>query len=305
MTAARRSFTSEGTHLGAFTPFDWALVAVMAVSWGSSFALIAEALESLSPAAITLGRVFFGAVIIGLHPAARVKIDRDDWPRVAALGVLWMAIPLTLYGYAEQRIDSSVAGMITGGTPLLTALIASLFLGRLPGRLQIAGLLVGFLGILAISAPELADSAASSLGAGLVVVAIACYGVATNLGVPAQQKYGSIPVLFRMQLVAMAVIAPLAIGTQAGSSIEARSVIALVPLGMAGTGFAFVAITTLSGRVGATRASIGPNLVPVVAATIGIVFRDEAVAGVAWLGVGFVIAGAWLVSRADAAAPAG
>jgi drug/metabolite transporter (DMT)-like permease len=80
-------------------------------------------------------------------------------------------------------------------------------------------------------------------------------------------------------------------------------------LGFLGTGLAFVAMGTLAGRVGATRASITTYLMPIVSIALGALVLDERVPPSAWAGIAFVLAGAWAVTRAEqgrsAAVPAG
>ena len=60
---------------------------------------------------------------------------------------------------------------------------------RLPGRVQLAGIGVGFLGIVAISWEQVEDSSATLLGTVLVLVAVTLYGLAANVAVPLQQRY--------------------------------------------------------------------------------------------------------------------
>src|SRR5436309_1286640 len=113
---------------------------------------------------------------------------------------------------------------------------------------------------------------------GLVLLAVLFYGIAVNLAVPLQQRYGALPVLFRAQLVALVLLAPAALVSLPSSDFALSSALAVMALGFFGTGWAFVAMTTLVGRVGATRGSVAIYFLPVVAIALGVVFRDETVA---------------------------
>jgi drug/metabolite transporter (DMT)-like permease len=73
----------------------------------------------------------------------------------------------------------------------------------------------------------------------------------------------------------------------------------MLPLGVLGTGVALVAMTTLTGRAGAARGSIAIYFLPVVAAILGVAFRDESIAPASILGTALVLAGAWLTSRQE------
>jgi drug/metabolite transporter (DMT)-like permease len=290
--------TSEGTRPESFGPTEWVLVAVPAAIWGTSFLLIAVALDDFSPPVISFGRIAFGALTLAVLPASRRPVARADWPRLWLLAVFWMALPFLLFPIAEQWIDSSLAGMINGATPLATAIVASALLRRAPGRPQVIGLLVGFGGVVAVVWPAI-EGDASLLGALLVLVATASYGLALNLAVPVQQRYGSIPVFFRVQLAAMALSAPAAAAGAPASSFAWDSLVAVAVLGVGASAVAFLAMGALAGRAGATRASIAVYFVPVVAIGVGVAFRDEDVALVSFAGVALVLLGAWLTSRAE------
>jgi drug/metabolite transporter (DMT)-like permease len=291
--------TAEGRSAAAFEPFDWALVAVTSAVWGASFLLIAEGLESLEPGLIAFGRLAFGFLALSLIPRARrTKIDPVDRPRLVVLGFVWLAVPMMLFPVAEQWLSSAVAGMLNGAVPLVAAAIASLFLRRLPGRNQIAGLLVGFLGVVAISLPSVQAGSRTALGVALVLLAVLSYGFAGNFVVPMQQRYGSLPVVWRAQLAGLVFTAPYALIGVPDSSFAWRPVGAVMVLGALGTGLAFVAAGTLFGRVGATRGSVIGYLIPVVALVLGVLVRDENVAALAVGGLALVLGGAWLTSRA-------
>jgi drug/metabolite transporter (DMT)-like permease len=304
--------TGRGTNLEAFGAVEWGLLAAIATIWGSSFVLMEIGLRAFEPGLITLLRVGLGAMALALVPRARrTRVAREDLPRVALLGVIWIGVPLLLFPIAQQWVDSSVAGMLNGAMPLTTAAWSALLLARLPARTQAIGLVVGFLGIVAISLPEIpigsiaaAGTAETALGTTLVLIAIVLYGLSANVTVPLTQRYGSLPVLFRAQLAALVVIAPFGLAAIPGSTFAWGPALAMVPLGVLGTGLAFVLMGTLVGRVGGPRGSIAIYFVPVVAIVLGVVALGEAVHPLALLGTGLVLVGAWVTSRREATTPA-
>jgi drug/metabolite transporter (DMT)-like permease len=198
---------------------------------------------------------------------------------------------------------------LNGAMPLMTATIAAVLLRRAPGRVQVAGLTIGFAGVVAVMWPALRDGSSSSItGVLLCLLALLCYGFAANVSVPLQQQYGTLPVIFRAQLLALLMTAPFGIVGVGHSSFAWGSLAAVVALGSLGTGVAFVAMGALLVRVGAARASVAIYFVPVVAVIAGVVFRDEHIAALSLVGMVFVVLGAMLTSRADrrpANAPAG
>jgi drug/metabolite transporter (DMT)-like permease len=281
----------------AFGAVEWALVAGVAAMWGSSFLLIDLGVDHFRPELVALLRVAFGAATLAAIPAARRPIPRSAWPAVALLGVVWMTVPFVLFPVAQQWIDSSLAGMLNAAAPLFTAAVAGVAVRRLPARRQAAGLLIGFAGVVAITSPALGGAQASVTGIGLVLVATLLYGVAFNLAGPLQQRHGALPVIWRAELVAVALLLPSGLAAVPGSAFDWSSLAAIAALGCLGTALAFVAFTTLAGRAGSTRASVTVYFLPPVAIALGALVRDEPIAAVSVLGTALVVAGAYLVGR--------
>jgi drug/metabolite transporter (DMT)-like permease len=291
--------TASGTNVHAYTLRDWGLLAAIALIWGSSFLFMEIALRTFEPGVITMGRIALGAGTLALFAGARAPVEREDWPRIAFLGIIWMAIPLILFPIAQQWITSSVTGMLNGAMPIFTAVWATYLLRRLPGWRQLLGIGLGFAGIVLVFLPELEAGSDGLLGAVLVLVAVFCYGLAANLSVPLSQKYGSLPVVFRAQLTALLVVTPLGLVQLPGSTWSWESALAMLPLGILGTGAAFALMAILTGRVGGPRASIAIYFLPLVAIVLGVFVLGESIARVALVGIGVIIAGAWIASRRE------
>lgn len=292
--------TSHGSNREAFTGVDWALFVSLSLIWGASFLFMAIGLDAFHPGLVTLLRIGFGAAVMALLPRARTaQIDREDRIKVWILSVIWIAFPLTLFPIAQQWITSAVAGMLNGAMPLFTAVVATILLRVLPGRFQVAGLVIGFAGIVAIALPSAGKGTNEAIGVVLVLVATVCYAFATNMMVPLQQKYGALPVMARAQWIAALLVTPFGLYGLTDSSFAWPSLLAMLAVGILGTGLAFVLMGQLTGRVGATRSAFITYAIPVVALVLGVVFRDEVIAPVAVAGVFLVIAGAVLASRRE------
>lgn len=300
MATTRLISTAHGINREAFTPKDWGLFLALAGIWGSSFLFIAIGLDAFHPGLVTLLRVGLGAAVLAVIPRANVgSIDREDMPRIRLLSIIWVAVPFTLFPIAQQWIDSAVAGMLNGATPIFTALVATVLLRSLPGPLQMTGLVVGLAGILAIALPSADEGTTPAIGVLLVIVATIGYAISLNLMAPLQQKYGSLPVMAKVLRTATLWVIPYGIVGIFGSSFAWSSLAATAVIGVFGTGLAFVFMGSLVGSVGATRASFITYLMPVVALVLGVVFRDEAVAPIAVGGAALVIVGAILASRRE------
>lgn len=273
---------------------DWALIAVPGVIWGASFLFIAEGLKAVGPMGVTVLRIAIGFVVLAVFPAAWKGIERKDWSKIAWLDLLWMAFPLSMFPFAEQRISSAIAGMLNGSVPLTTAIIASIIARRLPARGVLAGLGVGLVGVVMMAVPDL-GSASSAAGIAMVTIACVSYGFAPNIARPLQHKYGALPVIWRAQMVALALTLPLGLRDVLQAQWSLGPVLALLGLGALGTGAAHVVMTVASGRLGATKASAAAFLIPPVALLLGVLVRGERVAAIAVAGGALCVAGAWLM----------
>jgi len=290
--------TSDGSLSAAFGPSEWALLLATALMWGSSYLLISVALEGLRPLAITFMRVALGLAVVSCLPGARCgSLSSSDRVRVALLGVLWLALPLSLYPIAQRHLSSSAAGMITGSQPLMAAAIAAALLRRRPARTAAAGLAVGFAGVVLVVSSSTTEGGARLDGAILILVAVACYALATNLAVPMQQRYGAIAVIRRALLVAFVLLAIPGVVALTLSEPTWGSLAAIVPLGALSTGAGYLTFATLVGQAGATRGAVAIYLVPVVAIALGVVFRGEHPSAIALGGAALVTVGAVLVGR--------
>ena len=197
---------------------------------------------------------------------------------MVALSVIWVGIPFTLFPLAEQHINSAVTGLLNGAVPMFTAIFGLLFFGRRTTGPQLLGLGVGLSGVVLISLPSLSEGSSQALGVGLVLLATLCYGLATNLAAPLQARYGSRGVMARMLALATIWTLPFGLVGLPDSHVELAPVLAVIVLGIVGTGVAYLLMGSLVGRVGPTRASFITYLIPVVSLVLGVVFKDDHVA---------------------------
>jgi drug/metabolite transporter (DMT)-like permease len=291
---------------------DSLLLVLPGVIWGASFLFIAEGLEALGPNGVTFVRILVGFLTLSMIPAARGPLARSDRAATAALGVLWLAFPLSMFPFAEQHVSSALTGMLNGATALFAAAVASILARRMPSRMILVGLAVGLLGAVLIALPGIADGGGSghqAWGILLIVAALISYGVAVNLARPLQQRNGALPVIWRALGVAVLLTAPFGVPDVLNARWTPRAVVALLTLGAFGTAVAHVLTATAAGRMGATAASATAFLIPVVALALGVGVRHEQVAGLSIVGAAVCLAGAWMIRQARladerAAAPA-
>jgi drug/metabolite transporter (DMT)-like permease len=285
--------------------FDWLLIVVPGLIWGASFLFIAEGLQAVAPMGVTVVRIALGFATLSFVPAARRPILPEDRAKTAALGVLWLAFPLSMFPFAEQHVSSALACMLNGATPLLAALVASGLERRAPSRRVALGLAIGLGGAVLIALPGLSDIGAmqgQAPGVLMILAPLVSYAFAYSLARPLQQRNGALPVVWRALGWALLLTAPFGAPAIARAHWTAASLGSLLALGALGTGLAYAVLATAAGRLGATRASSNNFIIPVVSLLLGVLVRHERVDALSIAGAGICLVGAWLI-RPVAAEP--
>lgn len=270
--------------------------------WGSSFFLIAEGLEALPPNGITFLRFVFGFAALALVPGARRPVLKEDRRGIVWLGLLWLAIPMSLFPFAEQYVSSALTGMLNGVGPLITTAFAAVLARRAPTRTALAGLLIGLTGAILMGITGMSTGHNSVFGIALVLTALVFYGGAVNIAQGLQRRNGALPVVWRAIGVAMIAMAPLGIPALMHAKWAARPLLAVAALGFLGTAAANALMAASAGRFGAARASGTVFLIPVVALLLGVWVRGERVPPLSIAGAALSLAGAWTL-RLDAPRP--
>jgi drug/metabolite transporter (DMT)-like permease len=218
-------------------------------------------------------------------------------PAILVVAVTGNAGPALLFAVAQQHVESSVAGMINATTPLAALLVTILLTRHGPGSRQVAGLLIGLLGVVTMTAPNLVGIGAEPVGIMLLLVATAGYGISNNIIVPLQQIYGAPAIVGRALIIGAVLLAPLGVFGLSRSDLTPGSIVAVTILGVIGTGTARALNATLAGRTGAARGALTTYLVPVVAIALGVLFRNDNIQALELAGTALVLAGAFLASR--------
>jgi drug/metabolite transporter (DMT)-like permease len=276
---------------------EWFPIIGPGLIWGASYLFIAEGLTAIRPEGITFVRTVIGFLVLTTLPAARRPIQRSDRKLVGVLGVIWLAFPMSMFPFAEQRVSSALTGMLNASGPLFTAIVAAGIARRWPTRPVLIALGIGLGGGMLIAAPSLGEGRSSLVGVGLILIALISYGFAINLSRPLQQRNGALPVIWRAVGVAAIVTAPTGIPAVIDAHWNRSAVLSLLALGAFGTGLANALVATAAGSGGAIRASAMSFIIPAVSLFLGVVVRNESVHGISIIGALICTAGAFLLAR--------
>lgn len=277
--------------------------------WGWSFLFIKVAVEGLTPTTVACARVALGAAF--LLAFLRIKghaLPRDPtiWRQLAVVGLVGSALPFTMLAWGEERITSALTSVLNASTPLFTAALAAVVLRDRLRAVQVGGLLVGLIGVGVAAGIGRGDLAGSSLaGSAASVLAGACYGFSFTWSKKHLMGITPLVAAFGQLATAAVILAPFAVATSAadGISMTPGRAIAVVLLGVVGSGVAYVLNFRILADVGATRASLVTYLIPVVAVAVGVLVLDEPFHLRILLGGLLIVAGILTVHRGRADRP--
>ncbi len=254
---------------------------LIALFWGSSFLWIKLALTSLSPIQITFVRsVLGGAVLLVLCYASGQRLPRGRriWGHLVVAAFFGNALPFLLFAVGELTVPSGVAGMINSTTPLWALLIGILIGTERDLRpVRVAGLGLGFAGTLLIFAPWAAGDLVS-WGALAILAAAVSYAISyTYIGRHLSGRGGAPLALSAAQILTATGITALAVPVDGLQPVHLHvsAVVAVVVLGVFGTGFAFALNYRLIADEGATQAATVGYLLPVVSVLLGALVLGE------------------------------
>ncbi len=255
---------------------------LLAAIWGMSFLFIKVGDEVLAPVQVALGRMAVGTGTLLIILAVRregLPAFGSIWIRLAAAALLLNTLPFTLFAYGETHVTSVLAGIWNATTPLLTLVVVLAALPEeRPTRSRVAGLAIGFLGVLVVLGIWSGLGGAALLGSLACLAAAGCYG----LGYPYSRRVltgrsESMLALAAGQLlcgtVELGVVAPFT--THMPATIPLRVVLSIFALGALGTGIAYVLNYALVRDAGATVTSTVTYVIPLFSTVAGVAFLGE------------------------------
>lgn len=286
----------------ALNNFLW--LVVLAALWGPSFLFIKVAVAEIPPLTLVAGRVGIAAALLlamlRLQGGSLPK-SRRLWMHFAVVGLFSNALPFALFSWGELYIDSALAAILNGTTPLFTMVLAHFFIAddRL-SPVKVAGALLGFGGLALLIAPSLMGGVqATTLGLLAVTAAAASYGIA--IVYTRQNLRGLPPLVGPVAQLTMAsiYIVPLALIIEQPYRLPMPSWAAagsLLTLAVFGTAVAFIVYYRLMERTSATYVSMVTYVVPVFGLALGIIVLAERPAWNAYAGCALILAGVMIVN---------
>jgi drug/metabolite transporter (DMT)-like permease len=282
------------------------LLLLLATLWGPSFMLIKVAVSEIPPITLVAGRIGLAAILL----YAILRLSGGNLPRpgkiwisLAIVALFHNSFPFVLLSWSEQRIDSALAAILNGLTPLFTIVIAHLMTAddRLTPAKAI-GVSLGLAGIMFFVAPSMqAGIQASTWGILGVVTVAASYGFAM---VFARKRLSGLPPLVAptgQMILATLYLLPLMLLIDRPFSRPLPSVQAMgavATLSVLGTVLAFIVYYRLLRSAAASYVSMVTYVVPLIGVLLGLVILDEHLAWNDYAGFGLILLGVLIVNGA-------
>jgi drug/metabolite transporter (DMT)-like permease len=283
----------------------YAALFLLALIWGASFLFIKVAVRDMSPATLVLSRAVLGALTLGLIFAARRQTPVPAGTRARLLPFLVMAIfgsllPWFGFGFGELSISSALASILNATTPLWTAVFAYWVTpAERPSGLNYLGVAIGFLGTGILIAPDLIGQPlrATTIGTLAVAGAAASYAVAALVQRRRLRGVSPLQVGFWQLALTTPLAFAFALPTIGATHLRWTSILAMLVLGVGGSGIAYLLYYFMMNTLGATRATTVTFLLPVTAVFWGASLLQEAVTIPIIAGMAVILLGVFLTSR--------
>jgi drug/metabolite transporter (DMT)-like permease len=275
----------------------WFLFGVVSIIWGTPYFFIKLVVDDLDPTVIVAGRSAFAAIVL-LPLVIRGRMLTAvlrNWRGVLALTFLEILAPFLLITYGEQRVSSSLAGLLIAALPLIVALFAlRIDASETVSGLRLIGMLVGLSGVGLVLGFDLGGGISQLVGALLVLGATLCYAGGTfviKLGLGDASPVG---VVAASSTISAVVLAPIAAFHLPATIPGPTAWLSLAALGVLCTALGFIGYVALVAEAGPARATVVTYLNPAVAVLLGVTLLGEPFTATVAAGFLLIIAGSWI-----------
>ncbi len=297
-TEARVSAPAPEHAAHRSSPIDWLLFFVLGAIWGSSFLFIKIGDRYFGPLEVVSFRLLFGAAALSfiIRLAGQALPRGRVWGHLLVLAVFNVVVPFSLITWGETTIDSGVASILNATMPLFTIIVAGVVIGEAITVNRLAGLLVGFAGVVIVVSRNIGGG---HLAGQLAVAAAACsYACATVYARRHVRHLRPMVLAIGQVGLALPIVATMALVAEHPWTVPLRPepILATLWLGALGSAIAYLISFRLLIRWDATRASLVTYLLPVVGVALGAIVLGEQVDSRVILGTAFVVGGVALVN---------
>jgi drug/metabolite transporter (DMT)-like permease len=284
---------------------NWGLFATITAIWGSSFMLMKEGLVELSAFQVAAMRIFSAGFVLLPVAIRQLRIMPTEKIKMAVLSAsIGNFIPAFLFCIAETKINSSLAGIVNALTPLFAILMGVLFFKMPFVWKKLAGVLIGFVGLMLLFLPKSEGVAfdQNQWYALFVVAATMLYGINPNLIVKHLQGINSLHIAaIGLSFLAIpSFLILLFTGYFSAFSMSPsfiRATAASVILGVFGTAVAQIMFLMLLKRTGVVFSSLATYIMPFVAILWGVYYYGEETSTWEFICLAIILSGVYFANK--------
>ena len=303
-------FLGETALRRAARPRDFLLISLLGIFWGSSFLFVELSLTGVPPVTMVAGRVVVAALVLGLALRLRggsLPRGLGLWRDFAVIAVLGNIAPFFFIGWGQLGVDSGLAAILMATVPLATGLLAHLLTpDEKLNAWKVAGIALGFAGIVALIGPDALAGLGREVAAQISILAGAlCYAL-TTIYARRLQRVDPVAASAGVMIAASVMAVPLSLWLDSAAELapSTTAILAVVVLGVFPTALASILLFRIVATIGATFVSLTNYLVPLVGVVCGIVFLDESFGLSLLLAFLLILGGIALAQRRPRSRPA-
>jgi drug/metabolite transporter (DMT)-like permease len=166
--------------------------AAFVLIWSSGYIVGPYGVEAVSPLMLVAGRFLLAALLAGLLARALrgpLRVSRPDAIRIALSGFVLNGVQFAgMYLAFDAGLGATLAALMHSLSPVLTVVLAALFLHERLTRLQVLGFVVGVVGVVLVLGPDI-EGAGGTVGVVCGVVSV----LGLSLGTLGQRWIGHAP----------------------------------------------------------------------------------------------------------------
>jgi drug/metabolite transporter (DMT)-like permease len=276
-----------------------AAIATTLLLWASAFVAIRHLGHDFSAGGLSLGRLVVGSIALGAVALSRglPRPSGRDWLGLVAIGVLWFGVYNVALNQGEHHVDAGTSAMLIQISPVLIAVLATVFLGERFTPWLAIGLALAFSGVVLIGVSQ-PGGHHDVPGVLLCLLAALVYSVALVVQKPLVSRLSALHVTWIA--CSVGAIACLPFAGQLVSSVRGASASDIwwvVYLGLFPTAIAFTTYAFALRHMTASRLGITTYLVPPLTIAMSWTFLGEAPPGMAYAGGALALVGVALARR--------
>lgn len=285
------------------------LLTFMALFFGGAWVAGKVAVDSIPPFTLAAVRFSIASILLWIWARSKAPSGRrptiSDLPLIAGMGLTAVAGYNALFLYGLKLAPASDGAIIVPGlAPVMTAAMASIFLGERIGRWGIAGLMTALAGLILVMNPGGSHAPGRLLGDVFYFLGAVCWGIYSVVGKTATARFSPVNATLYAAVIGTLFLLPFAIAERGWSSLAVAPTnawIGTLYLALFGTVLAFVFFYEGVKRIGAARATTFAFLVPIVGVVSSVILLGDDLMGSTVAGGVLVLIGLWLVQRQPAA----